>query len=417
MGMNAYLKVGKYWADNPSNWGGEINAPTLELGYERKNCIKTFLSFSLYNWGYVETAWYTKQGTLTDKLEKEATDDINSPYLEPWGNDKFGEAVAGKARYALFDSNAFGKASLISTFGLSVPIFSLGEFSLRVPLEVAFKEIDSFTNNFRLMPVLRLYLDRGFFFSNTHLALALRRKDLNKGAQNQDQPEIATGYTVMGKQELGFRYASIWETDLLESPEWLALVNKKHKLNPLWAPKDLVNLKQAGVATYRNDICLRAPLIEPLKKLIQEAHKDGIKLWVVSAYRDIGYQQRVWDTNVAQSGLEYTKRYVAVPGSSQHHLGSVVDLNLADEAFDDTQPAIWLSQNAQRFGFSLSYPKGYEKETGYSPESWHYRYFPGKISLFIDQYFNGLQFAFLEFWHKNASTIEEFLNNDCKLEG
>ena len=34
----------------------------------------------------------------------------------------------------------------------------------------------------------------------------------------------------------------------------------------------------------------------------------------------------------------------------------------------------WLADNAHRFGFVLSYPRGFEDETGYAFEPWHYRY-------------------------------------------
>jgi D-alanyl-D-alanine carboxypeptidase len=31
-------------------------------------------------------------------------------------------------------------------------------------------------------------------------------------------------------------------------------------------------------------------------------------------------------------------------------------------------------ENAQEYGFVMSYPKGAEKETGYRYEPWHWRY-------------------------------------------
>jgi len=42
--------------------------------------------------------------------------------------------------------------------------------------------------------------------------------------------------------------------------------------------------------------------------------------------------------------------------------------------FSRTKASKWLEQNAWKYGFVLSYPKGYESVTGYSYESWHYRY-------------------------------------------
>jgi D-alanyl-D-alanine carboxypeptidase len=35
----------------------------------------------------------------------------------------------------------------------------------------------------------------------------------------------------------------------------------------------------------------------------------------------------------------------------------------------------WMADNAWRFGFVLSYPKGRSDQTCYAYEPWHYRYF------------------------------------------
>lgn len=199
------------------------------------------------------------------------------------------------------------------------------------------------------------------------------------------------------------------------SPEWLALVDKNHKLPSSWNPNDLSNLSEEGVPTHRKDIMLRSSVIPYLKKVIEAAKKDGISLSIVSSYRDIPYQERIWETNLNQNGLIYTQNYIAEPGSSQHHLGSVVDFNLADEAFDNSPEALWLEKNASLYGWSLSYPKGYENQTGYKAESWHFRYFPKEVTQFIDKYFDGLQFAFLEFWHKNSEAIKAAIKENQEL--
>lgn len=191
------------------------------------------------------------------------------------------------------------------------------------------------------------------------------------------------------------------------SPEWLILVDKNHKLPSSWSPENLVNLSEEGIPTHRKDIMLRSDVIGPLKRIIEAAEEEGVHLSIVSSYRDIAYQERLWETNLSQNGLTYTRDYIAEPGSSQHHLGSVVDFNLADEAFDNSHEALWLEKNALNYGWSISYPKDYENQTGYKAESWHFRYFPEDASIFIDTYFDGLQFAFLEFWHRNLDTIKD----------
>ena len=62
-----------------------------------------------------------------------------------------------------------------------------------------------------------------------------------------------------------------------------------------------------------------------------------------------------------------------------------------DEQFENTAEFRWLSSNAGRFGFSLSYPKGMEPVTGYVWESWHYRYIGKTAAALQAEYFGGVQ--------------------------
>ena len=39
-----------------------------------------------------------------------------------------------------------------------------------------------------------------------------------------------------------------------------------------------------------------------------------------------------------------------------------------------------MQENAYKYGFILRYPKGKENITGYSYESWHYRYVGEKVA-------------------------------------
>ncbi len=69
--------------------------------------------------------------------------------------------------------------------------------------------------------------------------------------------------------------------------------------------------------------------------------------------------------------------YSTKPGTSEHQSGLCCDMhNLPDttSAFDNTPEAIWLAQNAHRFGFILRYPPNTQHITGIKHESWHFRY-------------------------------------------
>ena len=82
----------------------------------------------------------------------------------------------------------------------------------------------------------------------------------------------------------------------------------------------------------------------------------------------------IYERNVREMGKEAADRESAAPGTSQHQLGVAIDFGSISDDFATTKAGLWMEQNAHLFGFSLSYPQGYESVTGYRWESWHYRY-------------------------------------------
>jgi len=138
------------------------------------------------------------------------------------------------------------------------------------------------------------------------------------------------------------------------------------------------------------------------------AAAEGITLTVGSTYRSAAYQAEVYAREVATYGQEAADRESAQPGKSQHQLGLAVDFAPIDDAFAGTPASKWLLENAGRFGWSLSYPDGYEEITGYRWESWHYRYVGRDLAVFIDTYFEGIQqyaLGFIKAWQDQADAF------------
>ncbi|MCL2208751.1 MAG: M15 family metallopeptidase [Treponema sp.] len=177
---------------------------------------------------------------------------------------------------------------------------------------------------------------------------------------------------------------------------WI-LVDKEHPLSENYEPDDLVELKNASFTVNRTGMYLRNSAAVSLEEMAAAADAYGITLLASSAYRSYDYQAQVYNRNVTQMGQEAADRESARPGHSQHQLGLVVDFGSITDAFAETAQGIWLAANASRFGWSLSYPDGYEEITGYRWESWHYRYTGIKIAEFIDTYFDGIQQYALKF--------------------
>ncbi|MDR1411681.1 MAG: M15 family metallopeptidase [Spirochaetaceae bacterium] len=187
-------------------------------------------------------------------------------------------------------------------------------------------------------------------------------------------------------------------------PFLYALVDKGHPLPPGYAPDDLVSL--AGIEggdSYRisrNGLLLRRPAADALEEMAAAAKAEGVILTVGSTYRSYDYQTGVYSRIVGELGQEAADRESARPGHSQHQTGLTLDFAPIDDSFAATMEGEWVLANAGRFGWSLSFPDGYEPVTGYRWESWHYRYTGKDIVSFIDAYFGGIQQYALRFLYE-----------------
>ncbi|MBE6344208.1 MAG: D-alanyl-D-alanine carboxypeptidase family protein [Spirochaetaceae bacterium] len=178
----------------------------------------------------------------------------------------------------------------------------------------------------------------------------------------------------------------------------LTLVDKKHFLDQDYVPKDIVSLKpNDSYNLNRNDLSLRIPAEASLRQMAEAAKKDGLKLLVSSTFRSYDYQANLYARNVKQLGKEVADRESAPPGASQHQLGTAIDFGSIDDSFAETTQGKWIAANAPSFGWSLSYPDGFEDVTGYRWECWHYRYIGKEAVEFQKKWFSDVQQFMLEF--------------------
>jgi D-alanyl-D-alanine carboxypeptidase len=178
------------------------------------------------------------------------------------------------------------------------------------------------------------------------------------------------------------------------------LVDKKHALPDGYEPDDLVPLEDgASYRVGRAGLQLRHPASEALELMARAARAEGITLIASSAYRSFGYQTQVYERNVRESGQETADRESSRPGHSQHQLGLAVDFGSITDAFAGTAAGRWILVNGPKYGWSLSFPDGYEHLTGYRWESWHYRYTGTALAALIDKWFDGIQQYALQFIH------------------
>lgn len=117
-----------------------------------------------------------------------------------------------------------------------------------------------------------------------------------------------------------------------------------------------------------------------LGRLMGEIHGWG-RIVPVSGWRSQEEQQQIWDESERENGLEFTKKYVALPGHSEHQTGLAIDLGFSDGEVDFLRPDFPYTgicgafrKKAARYGFIERYPAGKEDITGIAHEPWHFRF-------------------------------------------
>jgi D-alanyl-D-alanine carboxypeptidase len=145
--------------------------------------------------------------------------------------------------------------------------------------------------------------------------------------------------------------------------EWaLTVLDAQREIGPDYVPPDLVG---ASAADFDAQFLVRSLLIEPLRAMDQAAAADGVRLLMTSAYRSYEEQSDTYKRLAAQLGAADAARRAALPGHSEHQLGTAVDFARAGGAY------AWLATHASAFGFVASYARG---ERCYDYEPWHFRY-------------------------------------------
>ncbi|MBP5739406.1 MAG: M15 family metallopeptidase [Spirochaetia bacterium] len=184
---------------------------------------------------------------------------------------------------------------------------------------------------------------------------------------------------------------------LAEDSRFFIIADKSHLLTADYNPGELVSLDGKGIKVNKKGMKLEKVTFEALRKMISDSAEEGLSLMVSSAYRDYKYQVGLYNYYISKYGKEKTDTFSAPPGASQHQLGTVIDFNDVENTFAGTKEEKWLTENAWKYGFSLSFPKGYEDVTGYDWESWHFRYVTRAGAEFQKKYFDNIQHYMLLF--------------------
>ena len=180
----------------------------------------------------------------------------------------------------------------------------------------------------------------------------------------QEDGSAATSPTVIGGETYYFSPSGIH----------VVLVNEKNPVPGYYTMtlKTVVDWNQVSTVCY-----------DALTRMLADMAAAGIEVTFNSAYRTVAQQKEILETRTEEyvaDGMDYPRAYakaretVALPGTSEHHLGLAVDL-LGEEAI------AWLHEHCWEYGFIVRYRAEKAHITGIIDEPWHFRYVGVEIAM------------------------------------
>lgn len=168
------------------------------------------------------------------------------------------------------------------------------------------------------------------------------------------------------------------------------LINKFNRVSDAFEPKKLVTIEGNYVATPAT--------AEAYKDMIDEMEENGMKIYIVSSYRDIKYQTNLYRNYLKNDSKEKVDTYSARPGYSEHHTGRALDISQINNnlnAFEGSDEAKWVYDNCYKYGFIVRYKAEQTDVTGYMFEPWHITYVGKEIAEIMHE--------------ENIETLEEYV--------
>jgi D-alanyl-D-alanine carboxypeptidase len=164
--------------------------------------------------------------------------------------------------------------------------------------------------------------------------------------------------------------------------ELLAKYSKVYFLNENYFPKNLMPILSQYVYAPENQKLILGEVWPFLQKMMDDAQSAGIDLKIISAYRSFAEQAGLKSAYTVTYGSGANK-FSADQGYSEHQLGTTIDFTTAKlsanfSSFEKTDGYRWLTENAYKYGFILSYPKG---NSYYIYEPWHWRFVGKALAL------------------------------------
>jgi len=158
-------------------------------------------------------------------------------------------------------------------------------------------------------------------------------------------------------------------------PQLLEKYSRVFFLSENYAPAQLSPVDTSVLYNKSQPQLILSGVLPFLEAMIAAASRDGVTLQVVSAYRSF-YEQSFLKAEYKVTYGSGANQFSADQGYSEHQLGTAVDFGTPNVKnlfidFASSTASQWLTDNAYKFGFIISYPK---ENTYYEYEPWHWRF-------------------------------------------
>lgn len=156
----------------------------------------------------------------------------------------------------------------------------------------------------------------------------------------------------------------------------LILVNREYRIPDHYQ-------EEIKLTTLTNGKKVDTRIYPDLQAMFDDARSTGLQLFVREGYRTSTEQRKIYDDKIVayqdegytkSEAERLTKKWVAIPGTSEHEIGLAVDINADTSKCTKDEVYSWLENNSYKYGFIKRYPSDKADITGISNEPWHYRY-------------------------------------------
>ena len=129
-------------------------------------------------------------------------------------------------------------------------------------------------------------------------------------------------------------------------------------------------------------------IVKDVENLINAAAKDNVSLLICYGYRTLEQSQQLFEKQInrqlarglsQEEAVAEAKRWVAPPGTSDHHTGLALDIvtpeyQVLNHGFFNTPAGQWMAKNCWDYGFVIRFPEDKQDITGITYEPWHLRF-------------------------------------------